>query len=1011
MRKLAALLAVVLAALAAVILHAASPQQLTANAATDSWSQRTSSTSQGMVLWTDIADGAFVGSDVLFFDGTTVSTVQTLGALTGVNDTNAFALGTGASPGDVIGVWRRDSDFAWVWTRAAGGATTLKEVKATNPINAANPMNPEAVAVADGCVFLILQPAANVKHVFRVDPATGTGTLLTNGAAVPGAGRVTTSGCKAAWMFDDGTATKLLQFYNGTSVSTIDTGDLDGAYMNQGRIVYTKIVSGIQQIFLYDTTLVSPSPVQLSNDVSGTNDLPRTDGRHVAWVHQDGANWDVVLSGGLILTSDTATRPQINVNEDNTFQLQRGQLLWKDTSGNPRYHAGGRLSYLPIAPATSFERFWLADGFIAWLGTGGSDAGADKEAFRLAVTAPADAAQPAAPLAVVAAPGASQATVSWDRIVGATSYNVYMARVPGVTKDNYQTLAGGTRFTGATSPFVATGLNARGTYHFVVTAVEGATEGPSSPEAHASLTASLVWTAAPGLTTVNVRTVAADRANPAVAYAAGNVAAAYSVYRTTNSGADWSPLAGGIESLDVRALAADGLKVYAATKDGDIWRSLDGGASWNIEYDGNDIGEQNKALIIDPFTPTTLYAGNFELLVPVPDPADSFLLKSTNSGDTWVALPEPSVPDAEQRAYSLAVDPVSGGFLYAGGNAVPTLARSGDGGATWTSIIPSTGTVLGLAADSRQATSLYAGMMKIGNTISWGIYKSTTEGASWALKNAGLPVTLPRIFVLLADPVNPAYLHAGTDSGYFFSLDGAENWSAANTGLPSIDFWNALAMTGSRRLLAATSVGLFVLDLSIPAVAPAITTHPQSQSILSGQTATMNVVATGTAPLSYQWYIGTSGTTTTPVGGATSTSYTTPALTTTTSYWVRVSNLAGAADSNTATISITNGFTDDPLTPGSTIIKTVHITELRSRINAVRAARGLEPYPYTDLTLTTGTTAIRSVHITDLRTALAQAYVVVPLTPPTYTDPDLAAGAMVKAVHVAEIRAAVVAIE
>ena len=67
--------------------------------------------------------------------------------------------------------------------------------------------------------------------------------------------------------------------------------------------------------------------------------------------------------------------------------------------------------------------------------------------------------------------------------------------------------------------------------------------------------------------------------------------------------------------------------------------------------------------------------------------------------------------------------------------------------------------------------------------------------------------------------------------------------------------------------------------------------HPAaSQTIASGQTATMSVAATGTAPLTYQWYVGTSGTTTSPIAGATASSYTTPALTTTTSYWVRVSN-------------------------------------------------------------------------------------------------------------------------
>src|SRR5207247_10049552 len=85
---------------------------------------------------------------------------------------------------------------------------------------------------------------------------------------------------------------------------------------------------------------------------------------------------------------------------------------------------------------------------------------------------------------------------------------------------------------------------------------------------------------------------------------------------------------------------------------------------------------------------------------------------------------------------------------------------------------------------------------------------------------------------------------------------------------------------------------------------PAITTQPQSQTIFSGQTANLSVVATGVS-LTYQWYVGTSGTTTNPIGGAITSSFTTPALTSTTSYWVRVTDGGGnPVDSNTAAITV-----------------------------------------------------------------------------------------------------------
>jgi hypothetical protein len=57
------------------------------------------------------------------------------------------------------------------------------------------------------------------------------------------------------------------------------------------------------------------------------------------------------------------------------------------------------------------------------------------------------------------------------------------------------------------------------------------------------------------------------------------------------------------------------------------------------------------------------------------------------------------------------------------------------------------------------------------------------------------------------------------------------------------------------------------------------------------------------------------------------------------------------------------------------------------------------------------TTVILAVHITDLRTALSQAYVAARRATPTFTDPSIAAGVTIRVVHIAELRAAVVALE
>jgi endonuclease/exonuclease/phosphatase family metal-dependent hydrolase len=82
---------------------------------------------------------------------------------------------------------------------------------------------------------------------------------------------------------------------------------------------------------------------------------------------------------------------------------------------------------------------------------------------------------------------------------------------------------------------------------------------------------------------------------------------------------------------------------------------------------------------------------------------------------------------------------------------------------------------------------------------------------------------------------------------------------------------------------------------------PAITTQPQSQSVLAGQTATFSVTATGTPPLSYQWFF--SGTN---IAGATTNPFTLAnvQLTNAGNYSVVVTNIAGSATSSVASLTV-----------------------------------------------------------------------------------------------------------
>jgi hypothetical protein len=78
------------------------------------------------------------------------------------------------------------------------------------------------------------------------------------------------------------------------------------------------------------------------------------------------------------------------------------------------------------------------------------------------------------------------------------------------------------------------------------------------------------------------------------------------------------------------------------------------------------------------------------------------------------------------------------------------------------------------------------------------------------------------------------------------------------------------------------------------------------------------------------------------------------------------------------------------LTAGISVAKTVHIAELRTRIDAQRVVSGLAPFAWTDGTLSAATTTIRAQHILDLREALRRVYVAYSRRRPTPILPSRA---------------------
>ena len=138
-------------------------------------------------------------------------------------------------------------------------------------------------------------------------------------------------------------------------------------------------------------------------------------------------------------------------------------------------------------------------------------------------------------------------------------------------------------------------------------------------------------------------------------------------------------------------------------------------------------------------------------------------------------------------------------------------------------------------------------------------------------------------------PVSSGFYKLITESGLCMGIVGGSTASGAQIQQ------NTCGKSSNQRFLVSSA--------NVPApVAPSISTQPASQTVTAGQAATFSVVASGTAPLSYQWNKNGSA-----LSGATSSSYTTPLTTSSDNgaqFTVVVSNSAGSATSNAATLTV-----------------------------------------------------------------------------------------------------------
>jgi calcium-activated chloride channel regulator 4 len=119
-------------------------------------------------------------------------------------------------------------------------------------------------------------------------------------------------------------------------------------------------------------------------------------------------------------------------------------------------------------------------------------------------------------------------------------------------------------------------------------------------------------------------------------------------------------------------------------------------------------------------------------------------------------------------------------------------------------------------------------------------------------------------------------------------------------------------------------------------------------------------------------------------------------------YQVRAVDASGNAGPPSAgDLATTVRFADDPLLTGVTTVKAIHLTQLRTAVNAVRTAAGLATVTFTD-SVAKGD-LMRAIYVTELRASLDAARAAAGLPAMTWGS-SVTAGTAIKATHLEKLR-------
>ncbi len=236
---------------------------------------------------------------------------------------------------------------------------------------------------------------------------------------------------------------------------------------------------------------------------------------------------------------------------------------------------------------------------------------------------------------------------------------------------------------------------------------------------------------------------------------------------------------------------------YAGMTGGGVWRTTDGGNSWENISDGF-FGGSIGAVAVSEWDNNVIYVGGGEVTVRGNVSSGDGLWKSVDAGATW----NRAGLEKSRHIPRIQIHPKNPDIVYAavmGDLYKPTQERgiykSTDGGQSWRRVLFANADAgaVELAMDPNNPRILYASTWRIRRTpyslesggAGSALWKSTDGGESWRdiSKNEGLPSGLWGISGVTVSPVNSQRIWAiieNKNGGVYRSDDGGKTWMLTN---------------------------------------------------------------------------------------------------------------------------------------------------------------------------------------------------------------------------------------